>query len=181
MYRPALHARHIFSIGLTSENLSDTILKLNPNYLPGGRKKVVFPLVAYTLQYFHADYNAYPTKGFLGQAILSYRGGFNSGINLTQLQIISSYTIPVLPKTQIQFKEGAIVSLPFNQPFYNKRIFGYGGIFMRGYEYYVIDGVAGVIERTTVQHKLLQFDLNLKEENRSWMCRLHFMVKFMVM
>ena len=163
VYRPALRTRHIFSVGFTEENLSDTIIKLNPNYLPIGKTKVAFPLFAYTLQYFHADYNAYPTKGFLGQGTLSYRGGFNSGINLTQLQLISSYTLPVSPKTQIQFKEGAILDLPFNQPFYNKKMFGYGGIFMRGYEYYVIDGVAGFVERTTLQHKLLQFNLNLKE------------------
>lgn len=167
VYRPALRTRHIFSVGFTTENVSDTILKLNPNYLPDGKTKVAYPLLAYTLQYFHADYNAYPTKGFLGQAILSYRGGFNSGINLTQLEVVSSYTIPVLPKTQIQFKEGAILSLPFNQPFYNKKMLGYGGIFMHGYEYYVVDGVAGFVGRTTLQHRLLQFNLNLKGGKRA--------------
>ena len=72
-----------------------------------------------------------------------------------------------MPKTQIQFKEGAILSLPFNQPFYNKKMFGYGGIFMHGYEYYVIDGVAGIIGRTTVQHQLLQFNLNLTARKTS--------------
>lgn len=160
VYRPGLRARHIFSISYNTESVSDTIVKLNPVYLPNGRTKVAFPQISYTLQYFHADYNSYPTKGFLSQASLSYRG-LNSNINLTQLQIVSSYTIPVLPKTQIQFKEGAIISLPFNQPFYNKKLFGYGGIFMRGLEYYVIDGVAGVIGRTTVQHQLLQFNLKV--------------------
>lgn len=160
VYRPALRTRHIFRLGYITENVADTIIKLNPGYLPKGRTKVGFPQIGYTLQYFRADYNAYPTKGFLGQAALSYRG-FGSNINLTQLQVISSYTIPVLPNTQIQFKEGAMLSLPFNQPFYNKKMFGYGGIFMRGLEYYVVDGVAGVIGRATVQHKLLQFNLRL--------------------
>ena len=74
----------------------------------------------------------------------------------------SSYTIPILPKTQIQFKEGGMLSLPFNQPFYNKKLFGYGGIFMRGYEYYVMDGVAGIVSRVTLQHKLLHLNLKLK-------------------
>lgn len=160
VYRPGLRTRHIFSIGYGRESVADTIAKLNPGYLPQGRTEVSYPLIAYTLQYFHADYNAYPTKGFLAQSILSHRG-FNSAINLTQLQVISSYTIPLFPKTQIQFKEGAIVSLPFNQPFYTQRIFGYGGIFMRGLEYYVIDGVAGFVGRTTLQHQVLQFNLRL--------------------
>ena len=160
VYRPGLRTIHIFSIGYITENVADTILKLNPGYLPQGRTKVAFPQFGYTLQYFHADYNAYPTKGFIGLATLSYHG-FSSGINITQLQVTGSYTIPVLPKTQIQFKEGAVLSLPFNQPFFNKKIFGYGGIFMRGLEYYVIDGVAGGVGRATVQHKLAQFNVKL--------------------
>ena len=160
VYRPGLRTRHIFSIGYGRESVADTIAKLNPNYLPAGKTTVSYPLIGYTLEYFHADYNVYPTKGFLGQAVLSHRG-FNTPINLTQLQLISSYTVPILPKTQIQFKEGAIVSLPFNQPFYNKRILGYGGIFMRGLEYYVIDGVAAGVGRATLQHQVLQFNTRL--------------------
>ena len=67
VYRPALRTRHIFILGFTSENVSDTIFKLNPNYLPDGKTKVAFPLIGYTLQYSHADYNGIPTKGFVGQ------------------------------------------------------------------------------------------------------------------
>ncbi len=147
IFRPGLRTRHIFSIGYTRETIADTVLTYNPDYFSNSKTKVQFPLIGYTLQYFHADYNAYPTKGFLGSAELLYRG--------------FTYTIPIFHNTQVQFKEGATVSLPFNQPFYNKRIFGYGGIFVRGLEYYVIDGVAGFVGRTTLQHKLLQFNLKL--------------------
>jgi len=160
VYRPALHAKHIFRLSYVAEKVADTIVKLNPNYFPDGKTQIAFPQIAYTLQYFRADYNAYPTKGFIGEATLSHRG-FNSDINLTQLQVTSSYTIPVLPKTQIQFKEGGMLSLPFNQPFYNKKLFGYGDIFVRGLEYYVIDGVAGIVGRATLQHQFLQFTARL--------------------
>ena len=87
--------------------------------------------------------------------------GFDQNMNLTQLQVISTYTVSLLKNTQVQFKEGAVLSVPFNQPFYNKKIFGYGGIFMRGLEYYVMDGVAGFVGRTTLQHKFLQFNVRL--------------------
>jgi hypothetical protein len=160
VYRPALHTKHIFKLSYINEKVADTIVKLNPNYFPVGKTEVSFPEIGYSLQYFHADYNAYPTKGFLGEARLLHRG-YNSDFNLTQIQVISSYTVPVLPNTQIQFKEGAILSMPFNQPFYNKKLFGYGDIFMRGFEYYVIDGVAGIAGRTTLQHQILQFSTKL--------------------
>jgi outer membrane protein assembly factor BamA len=160
VYRPALRTKHILRLAYVNEKVADTIVKLNPDYFPGVKTQVAFPELGYTLQYFHADYNAYPTHGFLGEARLLHRG-YNSDFNLTQLQVISSYTVPVLPNTQIQFKEGAIITLPFNQPFYNKRLFGYGDIFMRGLEYYVIDGVAGIVDRTTIQQKLIQFSTRL--------------------
>ena len=156
IYRPGLRVRHIFKAGYIYENIADTILNLNPNYFSDGRTRESFPYIGYTLRYTNADYNPYPTRGFLSEISILHRG-VNSAMNLTQLTAINSYTIPILPKTQIQFKEGAVLNLPFNQPFYNKTMFGYGGIFMHGYEYYVIDGDAGIIGRGTLQHELFNF------------------------
>ncbi len=157
IYRPGLRIRHIFRLGYIYENVADTILALNKDYFSNGKTKESFPYIGYTFRYTNADYNPYPTKGFLGDASILHRG-INAEMNLTQFQFISSYTIPILPKTQIQFKEGAVINLPFNQPFYNKTMFGYyGNIFMRGYEYYVVDGDVGVIGRATLQHEIFNF------------------------
>lgn len=155
IYRPGLHIRHIFRAGYIYEDIADTIFALNKNYFADGKTKESFPYIGYTFEYNNADYNAYPTKGFLSSATILHRG-ISKTMNLTQLQFISSYTIPVLPKTQVQFKEGAIINLPFKQPFYNKAMFGYGngGIFMRGYEYYVVDGDYGIVTRATLQHEI---------------------------
>jgi hypothetical protein len=151
--RPGLRFRHIFKLGYMYENIADTIFELNKNYFADGKTRESFPYIGYTLRYSNADYNIYPTKGFLSDASILHRG-INAGMNLTQLQVISTYTVPVLPKTQIQFKEGAILNLPFKQPFYNKNLFGYGGIFMHGYEYYVVDGDVGFVARATLQHEI---------------------------
>ena len=154
VYRPGLHIRHIFRLGYVYEKVADTILALNPDYFADGKTTQSFPYIGYTFRYTNADYNFYPTKGWISETTILYRG-INSEMNLTQLTSINSYTIPVLPKTQISFKEGAVINLPFNQPFYNKSLFGYyGGIFMRGYEYYVIDGDVGAVGRATLQHEL---------------------------
>jgi outer membrane protein assembly factor BamA len=160
VYRPALHTKHVFRFQYAGEKVADTIIALNPNYFPEGKTEISYPEIGYNIQYQHADYNMYPTKGFLGEARILHRG-FNSDVNVTQLQLLSTYTIPLFTKTQLQLKEGASISVPFNQPFYNKRLFGYGQIFMRGLEYYVIDGVAGGVGRATLQHQFLQFNTRL--------------------
>jgi hypothetical protein len=161
VYRPGLHFRHFFRLGFIYEQVADTIVKLNPDYFANGKTKEAFPYIGYTLRYTNTDYNFYPTKGFLSETTILHRG-INSEMNLTQLTAINSYTIPVLPKTQVQLKEGGVLNLPFNQPFYNKGLFGYfGNIFMRGYEYYVVDGDVGIIGRATLQHELFNFKKSL--------------------
>ena len=147
------------------------------NYFLNGKTKESFPYVSYTLHYTNADYNFYPTKGFLGDATILHRG-ITPDMNLTQLQIISTYTFPVLPKTQIQLKEGAVINVPFKQPFYNKALFGYYQyIFMHGYEYYVVDGDAGVIGRATLQHEIFDFNMPMAAGNKKQVIPFKFFAK----
>ena len=47
----------------------------------------------------------------------------------------------------------------FNQPYYNQQLFGYGLAYLRGLEYYVTDGVAGILARTTLRRQVLDFAL----------------------
>ncbi len=157
IYRPGLRIRHIFRLGFMYEKIADTIAALNPDYFSNGKTEQAFPYIGYTFRYANADYNFYPTKGLISESTILHRG-VTKDMNLTQIVSINSYTIPVLTKTQIQFKEGGALNLPFNQPFYNKSMFGYyGNIFMRGYEYYVIDGDAGIVGRATLQQQLFSF------------------------
>ena len=120
VYRPGLRTIHTFSLGYAMEHVADTILKLNTNYLPA-KNRISYPDVAYSLFYNNADYLAYPTNGFTGQFTLLHRG-FQKNYDVTQLSAIVSYTVPVLPKTQIRFQYGGTLRVPFNQPFYNKTL-----------------------------------------------------------
>jgi hypothetical protein len=57
-------------------------------------------------------------------------------------------------------QSAGILKLPFDQPYYNQQLFGYGDAYLRGLEYYVIDGVAGVIGRATLRREI--FSMMLK-------------------
>ncbi|HRH59504.1 MAG TPA: POTRA domain-containing protein, partial [Chitinophagaceae bacterium] len=152
LYRPGIFTRHSFRVGYTSSKVSDTILLLNPNYFPGKGvlKKISYPEFSYTIQYLKTDYNAYPSKGFIGDASI-IRKGWNKEMNLTQLQATANFIFPLTPKTGVQLQAAGILKLPFDQPYINQQMFGYGGPYLRGLEYYVIDGVAGVMNRTTIR------------------------------
>ena len=166
-YRPAILTRHIFRVAYVTENISDSILIRNPNFLPGGLGKVQFPEISYTIRHYNTDYNIYPLKGFQIEASLTRQGGFKGPVDATTLRVISSYTQPVSPKAQIQYQYGGVLRVPFNQPFYMNQLFGYGSIFMRGLEYYVIDGVAGSVGRVTGRHRLMQFIVPLPTSTKN--------------
>ncbi|MFT4153879.1 POTRA domain-containing protein [Parafilimonas sp.] len=175
IYRPGLRVRHIFRAGYMYEQIADTAFALNPGYFGNGNKKASFPYIGYTFWYSNADYNFYPVKGLVSETSILHKG-ITKDMNLTQLVSINSYTIPLLPKTQIQVKEGGMLNLPFNQPFYNKGMFGYyGNISMRGYEYYVIDGDAGIVGRATLQQQLAGFTkkLGLGEKKEPYSFRVY--------
>ncbi len=112
----------------------------------------------------HQNYNAYPSKGFIGDASI-LRRGLNKQMNLTQLQYHANYTIPVINKTYLNLQSAGTIKFPFNQPYYNQQLFGYGGAYLRGLEYYVIDGVAGIIGRATVRREF--FSMILKSPPNS--------------
>ncbi|MEP6596957.1 MAG: POTRA domain-containing protein, partial [Ginsengibacter sp.] len=165
LYRPAIKTRHSFKVGYVKTQVSDTILDLNPNYFPGKITHISFPEFSYTVQYYNADYNPYPTKGFIGDASI-IRRGWNKEMNLTQLQYHANYTLPVANKMHLYLQSAGILKLPFNQPFYTQQIFGYGDVFLRGLEYYVIDGVAGIMGRATVRREIYSMVLKTPPKSK---------------
>lgn len=166
VYRPAIRTRHIVRFSFYHDEVSDTVLKLNPNYFSGARSVVNYPEIGYSIQYRGADYFAYPTTGLNAEVSIAHKGFGISGVNLTQLNFTGSYAQPIAKNDVLLLQAGGILKLPFNQPFYTKTLFGYGGanIFLQGMEYYVIDGVAGGVGRATWRHRLLQFNLKAPEK-----------------
>jgi outer membrane protein assembly factor BamA len=165
LYRPAIKTRHAFKVAYVKNKVSDTILSLNSQYYPvSAGNSISYPEFSYSIQYYNADYNAYPSKGFIGDASI-LRRGLNRQMNLTQLQCHANYTVPVTNKIYLNLQSAGTIKFPFDQPFYNQQLFGYGGAYLRGLEYYVIDGVAGILGRATVRREV--FSMTLKSPPKS--------------
>lgn len=155
-YRRGSVERHYIKFGIQAESIDDTILALNPNYFQLGKNRVVFPELRYTYQNYNLNYIPYPIKGKLIELELTKRG-FNKEMNLWQLYFkVGRYFS--LPK---KFYFGSVaemhVRLPFDQPFYNQSMLGYNDSYLRGLEYYVVDGVAGGFIRNTVGKEILNY------------------------
>ncbi len=157
-YRRAIRTRHHFGISYSFEKISDTIVGLNPSYFKPGRNSTGYPTFYYTLDYFDLNYNAYPTSGYALRVSLS-KSGLNNTINCWQLHAKGTAYLPLSPKSFFQATLYGGIKLPFHQPWTTQRFLGFGDTYLQGYEYYVIDGVAGGFFKATAARQLLKFGI----------------------
>jgi outer membrane protein assembly factor BamA len=149
-YRPAIKTVHTFGAGYNYESIADTVFKLNPSFASGS-KFLSYPELFYRLAYTDVDYISYPTRGFLGDISLKRKGfGSKSSVNLWEVSAKASQTWPVGEKYFFNLKGLGMIKLPFKQPYTGKQFIGYEGRYMQGYEYYVIDGIAGGYAKATL-------------------------------
>ena len=162
-YRRAIKTRHRFGIAYTEEKVHDTIIALNPSFFTSGRSRIRFPEIYYAMSYYDVDYIPYPLKGYIGEFSFT-KVGLNNIINVWQVTAKSSATWPIAKKTYFNLRAVGILKLPFDQPYFNKRLLGVNDLYLQGYEYYIIDGVAGGYVKTTIMRELFRFNIRLNHQ-----------------
>ena len=172
-YRPAIKTRHRFGLSYVEERVNDTIVFLNPSYFKNGRSKISYPEIYYTMNYFDVDYIPYPLQGYLAEVSFTKKG-LNNIINLWQLSVKAGANWKLAEKTYFGTRLSGTVKLPFHQPYFNQRLLGYNDFFMQGYEYYVVDGVAGGYLKTTVTRELVSFYIHRKRKDNEIPFRVPF-------
>jgi outer membrane protein assembly factor BamA len=172
-YRPAIKTRHRFGIGYTVEKVTDTIIKLNPSYFTDGRDKISYPEFYYLMNYMDVDYNPYPLKGYIVELYFAKKG-LNNIINVWQFSAKASGSWEIANKTYFNARIAGSLKVPFNQPYFNQRLLGYSDFFMQGYEYYVVDGVAGGYAKAILSREILNLNFHVKRKKEELPYRIPF-------
>ncbi|MFC4232285.1 POTRA domain-containing protein [Parasediminibacterium paludis] len=156
-YRPDQYWRHSLQAVFMYEGISDSALIVNPNYFPENRKEVQYLTLNYGVSYAKTDYNAYPTSGIIAGAYVSKRG-FDETTSLWQIGGRVLYAFPLSSRSFVHLEGAATVKFTKDKEFYfNQRLFGYGDLQMRGLEYYVIDGTAGLLGKATIHKQVFKY------------------------
>jgi len=157
-YRKGSRERHSVRLSFTSENLDSAIVNKNPDYFGNGRMKAFYTDLSYTFQYFNVDYIRYPLRGWYVDVYAFKR--FSKTLGLWGLggKYLHSWKLPI-PNSYFVLQAAASIRFPFNQPYFNSRLLGYGDLSMRGMEYLVVNGVAGGVLKATLRKKLFGFTL----------------------
>ena len=153
-YRKGSVERHYVRLGMHSETIADTVAKLNPRYFTNGSTHATYPELRYSFQHFNLNYIPYPTRGSSIEFEFTKRG-FKKNMNLWQFMLRGSKYIPLPYKSYFATTAEMHLRLPYDQPFYNLAMLGYNESYLRGLEYYVVDGVAGGFVRNTIGREVL--------------------------
>lgn len=165
-YRPAIRTRHTIRLAYNVNRVDNAVLLSNPRYYNNNKLSIAYPEFIYTIEYNNSDYIIYPLTGFLGDANFTKRG-VNSDMNLWQLNARGTIGWKVAHKLFFGMQGYGVLKLPFDQPYINLRMLGYGDAYLRGLEKYVIDGVAGGMLRTTLRREVFNFSIPLFTRFRS--------------
>ena len=157
-YRPKIKTIHSFRVGFVHHQVDSQIITLNPKYFNTVANKISYPEISYTLNYNNVDYIPFPLTGWLGEVSLLKRG-FNSDVSMWQLGGKITRAWRLSDKTFFAWQGFGMIRLPFDQPFINQRMLGYGDLYVRGLEKYVIDGVAASLSRQTLRYELFNFSV----------------------
>jgi len=154
--RRKFYNKHRVRISYHHNVINDTISVLNENYFADSSTIQRYFTFRYAYQRDHRDIKAYPLKGSL-LAFEVNKKGLAVFRELDLLDFKARYQL-FLPLKQHLFLSASIkakISLPVKQPWYNQIAFGYNQDFVRGYEYYVVDGQSFVLNKWALKYQLL--------------------------
>ncbi|HTI11196.1 MAG TPA: POTRA domain-containing protein [Puia sp.] len=157
-YRPGLKIRHLLRFNLVNTKIDSAVTVWNPHYFSGNKRDVTYPELTYGLNYTDVDYVAYPLKGIIFETGLTRRG-IDKDMNLWQLYTRLTRSWQLGRKWWFGIQNSNVLKWPLSQPFYNQPLIGYGDLFLRGLDRYVIDGTAGAVVRNTLFRELFNFNI----------------------
>jgi len=140
LYRPAYASKHSLRLNYVVYSVNDTILKLNPSYFTNGSTTARYLELSYRYEYNGVDNWNYSLTGQKIVASEITRLGFE-GINFQSFAKVEAgiFRNP-LPKWYCDAIFRGRLMYPQDQPYYFRNGLGSQTDYIRGYEYYIIDG-----------------------------------------
>ena len=154
-YRPSFYNFHEISISYVQSEVSDTVVRLNPNYHFNKEKKQGYFGLSYNFISDHRNNKRFATSGTFLHASLENIGlGHRNQFNLSTVSLkFNKYT----PLGNDFFLANGIMGLqtfPAEQPYFNYQGLGYNEVLARGFELELIEGSQFLLQKNTLRKKI---------------------------
>jgi len=149
-HRKAIHNSHFLDIKYHSNQIGDTIAGLNADYFLDSSTSQKYIQLKYIFESDHRDVKSYPLKGSFTKLAISKSIG---DVNIFSIMATNAAYFPLGSKMYLSALVKTKLSTP-QQSFFNQRGFGYSQNFVRGYEYYVVDGQNYILFKSVLKRQL---------------------------
>lgn len=155
--RKKLYNRHTFQMQYTRAEVLDTVVDLNRYYFSEQTNQTQFLTLAYQFRRDKRDSKSYPLKGYFFEFELIKPGLGITNKNLNLLTGEFSFKRYWQPGRKLFFSASTkLRATNKTQPYYLRNGLGYNEHdFVRGYEYYVVDGQNFILGKTQLRYQLL--------------------------
>jgi len=159
-YRQGLYNTHYLELNFAACYINDTIRKLTTDYLPYNLTSTAFFGAKYYFKHDFRDRSAYPLEGyFFDFSLNDYGLGITipkeQAFNITYVQSSIHKYWKMVDKLYYSVEVEGKVSANGTQPYYLQRGLGYSNDFVRGYEYYVVDGNNYALAKNEIKYRIL--------------------------
>ena len=157
-YRPGIYYRQTLDLKFTDLRVNNDVINLAPDYFTDTATRMRYFSVSYQLVRDYRDTRYYPLSGTYTDLEITRHGlGLLKDENLNLTFIAGSFR-KYQPVTSRIFASGMVRFryLPGQAPpFYHQRALGFS-TYVRGYEYYVVDGQSYVLFKSSVKYQLMR-------------------------
>jgi hypothetical protein len=157
-WRPGLYTLHNFVAEYHDNRIADSIAtEFNPEFFGHSRNRQRHLSLAYILTRDRRDIQAYPLNGWLAALELRQNGILPSdNFQMFRAQAEYNHYHSFGPRVGMANSVRGRISLPRSRPpYFNNQALGYGQNSVRGFQYYVIDGLDFGIYKNTFRFRLL--------------------------
>lgn len=158
-YRKGIHRFHRAMAAFTHLHVMDSVLIKNPDYSFGPATDNRFITLLYHFRSDYRDFKQYPLNGYYFDVTFEQKGlGLFDPVPVHALSIETNLRKYLPLKGRFYWATGltAKISPLWDQPYFYMQGLGYQRNFVRGYEYYVVDGRHFGLMKNNLKYELLK-------------------------
>lgn len=160
-YRPAYAVTHLAQLSFHHYWISDTVREMNPEYLGDNRNEQDVVKLAYRFEYNGVDNWNYPLTGNRFIGLFEQKFALSGTYWQTSVNLHYDHYFNPWKKWYGSLVLRARTSMPQRQPYIFRQNLGYDFDYIRGYEYYVLDGTSFALARGSWKYALLDMKIHL--------------------
>lgn len=163
-WRPKLFSQHLLRIGFEKIEADAKIVSFQNESLLGRSNFLNDPFIQYTYTFDSRDQKPYPTKGKLIKLLLRKDGIGFSANERKSISMTASGTFykNVYRKINLEYHLKGQYQYWLGIPnWYHSKALGYSDDYLRGYEYYVVDGNSWLLSKATLRFPLVNHIIKL--------------------